>query len=347
VVSGYKDRRGWLVAFGIFEFLIAAFFLLMAVMMAVIVPRVPMPSGQPAFPPAFFLVIAGFYLAVAALFVAVGIGSILARNWARIVMIAISSLWLAFGVLGTISSAVLMPMILRQQEAILRQSHPETQPLNLGVSVIFVVIAFQALLMVAVPLIFLLFYVGKNVRATCQGNIAAAGAVAAVSAPALPVPAAVAAQPARTPPVPVMILAAWYAFSGLSVVGALWLPMAVVFGVVVRGVPGRLLMLGMGCVSLFCAWGIYKLRREGWWTAVAFSVFGLVSGLATAIRLDMTSFNAEVYQAMGISPPAVDIFKMFPGFMTFCLSLGVVLAAGLLGLLFYAKRYFLARERTS
>src|SRR5262245_4030185 len=109
-MQAYKDRRGWLIAFGIVEILIACFFLLVACLMALVIPNMPQQPAAPAPPGWIFLFAAGFYGTLAAVFAAAGIGSIQARNWARILMIVLSSLWLAFGVLGTLGFALVLPM---------------------------------------------------------------------------------------------------------------------------------------------------------------------------------------------------------------------------------------------
>lgn len=50
----HKDRRGWLIAFGVVEILIACFFLLMAIFMVALIPHVPKPPGQPDLPSGIF-----------------------------------------------------------------------------------------------------------------------------------------------------------------------------------------------------------------------------------------------------------------------------------------------------
>jgi len=342
LAPNYKDRRGWLIAFGVFEFLIAGCLLLMAVSMAVILPSIPMPSGQPPVPSGIFLVSAGFYALLAALFISVGIGSARARNWARITMIAVSALWLAFGILGMIISAVIMPLVLRQQAAIVQQRHPDAAPLSFGGGVLVFVIAIQATLMIVLPLIFLLFYVSRNVKATCQGS-------GVIASPALNIatPAALAQRPARTPPVPLIVLSVWYGLAALSVVGVFWLPIAIVFGVVIRGAAARLVILALAAAASFCAWSVYHRQIEGWWAAAAFSLFSLVSGLVTAVRLDLASFLAEVHQKMEMPEPSINVFKLFPGLMTFIMITGVILAVVQLGLLLYAKRYFQQKQQAS
>src|SRR5215472_8812123 len=60
-LPAHKDRRGWLIAFGVAEILIACFFLFMAIVTAALIPNMPRPAGQPAVPSGLFLVIGAFY----------------------------------------------------------------------------------------------------------------------------------------------------------------------------------------------------------------------------------------------------------------------------------------------
>jgi len=357
-VPSYKDRRGWLVAFGVIEILIACFFLMMVVLMAVVIPAMPMPPEQQALPKGLFALIGFlFYVPFAAIYLTVGIGSIRARNWARIAMIVLSSIWLAFGVLSTLSMAFLMPMVLKQQQAAMQKSGAAL-PENFSGMMTTVMVTTQAIFMVLLPLIFLLFYAGKNVKATCLAAgarrsgapglatpVIAGPALPTVPPETLPVPASAALSASRPEPrhipVPVIILAIWYVFSALSALatGAL-VPLAIVFGFVVHGVGARLISLVLGMVSGYCVWALFKLRIEGWWTTLIFLTFSTVSGVVTMFRLDMHSYMDEIYRTMGIGPPPIDIFKTNPGFMTFAMGLGVLLAVGLLALLVYSKRYF-------
>jgi hypothetical protein len=238
------------------------------------------------------------------------------------------------------------------------QKNGAALPENFSGMMTTVMVTSQVIFMVLLPLIFLLFYASKNVKATCL----AAGAqrpgglgfsTPAIAAPAIPtVPSAMlpapasatlsAIQPAtRQVPVPVIILSIWYVFLTLSaLVNAALIPITVVFGFVVHGVGARLISLALGMVSGYCAWGLFKLRIDGWWTTLIFMVFSTVSGVVTMFHLDMHSYMEELYRTMGISPPPFDIFKTSPGFMTFAMGLGVLFALGILVLLVYSKRYF-------
>src|SRR5947207_616788 len=105
----YKNRRGWLIAFGIVQILIPCFFLLMTAIMAFGVASLPKTSpGSPALPTAMLYVVALVYLGVAALFIVTGIGSIRAKNWARITILILSWFWLVTGVFSVLILAVLL-----------------------------------------------------------------------------------------------------------------------------------------------------------------------------------------------------------------------------------------------
>src|SRR5437899_7386808 len=96
----YKDRRGWLIAFGVVEILIACFLAMMAAFMVFAISSLPRTPQQPPMPARTMIPGVVFYLALAAGFIALGIGSIRAREWARIAMIVVSSIWMAFGVIA-------------------------------------------------------------------------------------------------------------------------------------------------------------------------------------------------------------------------------------------------------
>src|SRR5208337_1108053 len=123
------------------------------------------------------------YGLLAAVFFTSGIGSIRCKNWARILMLVVSGLWLAFGLIGTLVMALIVPTVMQQQPG---KHHP-----GLEHAAIAVMIAFSTVIMVLLPAIFLFFYSRKSVRATClaqQGTQAVTPAAGGIPAPGLPVP---------------------------------------------------------------------------------------------------------------------------------------------------------------
>jgi hypothetical protein len=356
LLPAHRDRRGWLIAFGIIEILIACFFLLLVFMMAVVAPNVSKPPGQPELPRAMFYAVSIFYLVPAAIFAVGGIGSILTKNWARIYMIVLSSLWLAFGVLGTVMMAIVMPLVFRQQEAILQQSGAVGAgqlPPNFETVMLAVILGFQIVLMVLLPLIFLLFYTRKSVKATCQGLL---GATAIPAVPAIAVPstavssvATVSALPATTSgpkalPVPVILAIIWFGIIAISSLGTAFLfPLVILFGFKIQGMEARLILLVFAAANTFCVWSFYKLRIAGWWTAIAFSGFYVLSGLVTLIRVNAAtflSFYDDIYRQMGVDPQQAKIFMSVPQILTVSQWFGWLIVVALFAFVLFIKRYF-------
>src|SRR5437899_10713728 len=106
-----------------------------------------------------------------------------------------------------------MPTLIRQQQ----QSQPQQLPEGFQTTMMTVVISIQAIFMVVLPLVFLLFYCNRNVKATCQGISRTgftAGAVPGMVLGTIPGVAPVISG-ARRLPVPVVILLVWFALAAL------------------------------------------------------------------------------------------------------------------------------------
>jgi len=171
-IAPYPDRRGWLVAFGVVEILIAALSLLVLVLQVFAVLSLnpdTLPQYGSISPTAALIMGAAFYGVIAALFLTAGVGSIRCENWARITMLVVSGVWLGFGILGTLIAWLVLPTILRQQAGI---------PLGNRHLVVAVIFAIMGLFTIAMPVVFLTFYSRKSVRATClRGRTIAEAAV--------------------------------------------------------------------------------------------------------------------------------------------------------------------------
>jgi len=275
-------------------------------------------------------------------------------------MIVLSSLWLAFGALGTLGLIVILPVMMRQQETILRQNPAVGAgqlPPNFMTMVMVVTIIFQVFIMVLLPLIFLIFYTRRNVKATCEMLSAPASpsAYAATSFPPAsatytPEPASgatVATSAAKGLPVPIVIAIVCFLVLGLSKLFALWLPITLLFGITLRGAAARLVVLAFAAVDLYCAWNFYKLRIQGWWVAIVFFVLSLLSGIVTLIRVDLRSFYDEVYRQMGMNPQqaAAGIAIGFePHLMHIFMVVGWLIWGAFFVFLVYTKRYFPANQ---
>src|SRR5262249_37588401 len=157
-------RRQWLGVFGVVEILIACFFVLMAGTMAFLMPNLPKSAGQPQLPRSFSYFVAAIYLGLGAFFVAVCVGFVRAKKWARISVVVTTSLWLEVGVVSTATTLLLMPRILQQQRAAMPPAQGSQLPPNFEGIFTVVVGSFTVAIMVALPLGLLLFYCSKNVK---------------------------------------------------------------------------------------------------------------------------------------------------------------------------------------
>src|SRR5262245_13357668 len=102
----YQDRGAGLILFGALEMLLALGCLGMLALASVGVALAPQQGGPP---PRTMLPGLGIYLLLGAFFDAMGIGTILARRWARTLMLIVSWLWLIVGILSLVVLLFVFP----------------------------------------------------------------------------------------------------------------------------------------------------------------------------------------------------------------------------------------------
>ncbi|MBZ5671609.1 MAG: hypothetical protein LAO04_18010 [Acidobacteriia bacterium] len=319
VPVAYKSRRGWLIAFGVTEILVACFFLLL-ILLTLIVFRMPSthkPPPQTPISSAVLMAIAGVqYGIIAGVFLIAGIGSIRCRNWARILMLAVSGFWLVIGVLSTVVLAVFLPTI-REQAGV---PPPE------GLDVVYMsIITLMVIVMVLLPVVFLFFYSRKSVRATC---------LAQAARHVLP-PLAGAVQ-TSSPPIPVLILALWSAVAGVGAVAYLVMRVAIVFGVVLHGIAAFSVMLTSSALFAYSAWSIYRQKLIGWKIALFNAGFWMFSMLVTFARHPDPE---KLYREMGNSE-ALQMYQQIPQLSYFVFSMCTLIMIALLVLLVYTRKFF-------
>jgi hypothetical protein len=315
----FKERRGWLIAFGIVEILIGALNLLMVAifLIGVLLLKAPVTNQQgPISPAGMITLVELFYGGLAAFFITVGIGSIRCRNWARITMIVASSLWLIWGVLSVVVIAFVFPHLPRAAGA---AGSERTYQIVFAFTLLILGIFF-----VLLPTVFLVFYTRKSVKATCLERSPghAAPAVAAAPQPGLPVPVA--------------ILVVWEALGSFAFFSVLIRPVTVLFGVVIRGFPAVLVMIAYSLVAGLAAWLIYHRDYAGWALATLKAGFGLASGIVTFAGRDLM----QLFQDMGFTGEELRLFRQFPGFMPIIIYGSIILTAGILIFLVYMRKYF-------
>ncbi|MEP6822017.1 MAG: hypothetical protein ABI946_06675 [Chthoniobacterales bacterium] len=267
------------------------------------------------------LPVAALYGVLAVILIWLGVGSIMARRWARALLAIWSWSWLAMGLI----SCVAMALMASHFAEVIRAAQPPGQPpLSSGArtALMLVPIVMLGFLFILLPLIWGLFYSGRNVKATCE---------------------------ARDPvvrwtdrcPLPVLAVSLWLAFGTLSM---LVMPVfhsgvrvAPLFGFLLSGVAGTVFYIALSAVWGYAAWAVYRLEWRGWWVVfLALILFGLSNAITYSVH-DLS----DVYALMGYPPAQVEQMRTlgFSGRSPMA-WLSAVFILPLLGYLWYVRRFF-------
>jgi hypothetical protein len=313
-----RDQSTGLMLFGIFQILLGCLCVLMTLMMigaGLMPPVAGAPHGQ-AVEVRMMVPAAGFYLVLAATFIWLGVGSILARRWAWTLTVILSWLWLLMGVAGCVMFAVAVrPMM---SAAMAQQGKMPPEAIVVMQIVMGVVLA---CIYVLLPALFLVFYQRASVRATCRQ---------------------------RDPhvrwtdrcPMPVLALSIMLAWCVVSMpFGATYGWVMPLFGGFVSGAVGAAVSLSLMLVLAYVAWGTYRLQMAAWWGALLLSIAGTVNMLLTFSRTNLM----EMYERMRM--PAAQLEMMRKSGLVESMSnwapwIGLVGGAVFLGYLLYVRRYF-------
>ena len=304
----FKDRRGWLTAFGIAEILIGCliiFFMAFAVFTMRTMPGNPSTPAPDARALIFMCV---FYAVIALVFVAIGIGSIQARRWARMGMLIVGWIWLGIGIVTALAMIFLLPMILANAQK--QAATPMPQGWSTIVAVfIFVVIG---LMFILLPLVFILFYSRKNVKLTCEHS-------SGITVPGKPVP--------------VWIASGWFAFGAFGYIFIFVRPALPLLGLILKGWTAIAAGLLMEALTVWLAWNLYHQRPLAWKVAVGWLIFGWLSMLATTARY---GFDA-MYRDMGYTE--AELAQMLP-FAKYGIWFGAVFGAAFLIFLLLTRKHY-------
>jgi hypothetical protein len=311
----YRDRSTGLLVFGILEILagaLCALFLLLLLVMSSLGPANALSPPPPVVPALF---VYGFGSVT---FIWLGIGSIAAQRWARALLLCLSAVGLCAGLVGCALLALTIPYISQTiQQAALKNGSAALPP-GFARTMATVAVAILSLIYVIVPGTLFLFYRSPNVKRTCG---------------------------VRDPverwtdrcPLPVLALSLLMAFGAVSITfvqGSVHgFPL---FGVVVSGAANHLLIGLLAALLLYIAWGLYRLRAQAWWIALACQLLAGVSGVITVFRYDL----ADLYLRMGVDPRSADATAQILG-PAFRWLVPFTILPGLVWLL-CVRRYFKA-----
>jgi hypothetical protein len=316
----FKDRKGGLIAFGIMTLLIGGLCALMSLGMLVMAfnPPASANGGPPPNPQAMALVVVE-YVVLAVLLVWLGIGSMMARRWARALLLIFSWSWLVVGLLAMGVMAFTLPHIMEAAGS----AAPAGQPaLPAGTQSVIVVLTMlmMSVIFVILPIVWVLFYKSKNVKATCEAHD--------------PV-----VRWTDRSPLPVIAMSLWLALCAplMLMMAAAYRGVVPFFGMFISGPLGSALYVVLGLLWGYSAWALYKLDRRGWWIIFAtMALFG-ISAFVTYSRHDAS----ELYALMGYPEAQIaqmEKFGIFKGQAMAWMTLASMVP--FLGYLFYIRRFF-------
>jgi hypothetical protein len=315
--SRFKDRKAGLVIFGILTVLMGVVCALMVPLMLwsqVMATKQGGPMGAHTILPAAMM-----YGGMAVVFIWLGIGSVMARRWARALLLILAWTWLVIGVVALGIMAFVLPKAM--ENVALAQPAGQQQP-PLATSPVFMWIMMMVLtfIYVVVPGAWVLFYRSKHVKATCEARDPA---------------------PCWTDrsPLPVIAACLWLAFTCATMVlmAAAFKGVVPIFGTFVAGPLGAALYILVALLFGYSVWALYKLRWSAWWIVVVTMSLFSVSAFITYSRHDIS----ELYILMGYSEQELAMIRQFTflkGNTMAWYSLGGM--APFLGYMLYLRRFF-------
>ncbi len=259
------------------------------------------------------------YAVLAGVLVTLGIGSMMARRWARALLLIFSWTWLAMGSVGVVFMLFAAPRFTENMNEGMAQGGAQPPPVPASAMLVVMAI-FGGVIFVILPAAWIFFYQNRNVKATCE---------------------------ARDPvmrwtdrcPLPVLAVCLWFGFAAPATISAvIFRPAAVpFFGAILVGPMAMAVYLGFTALWIYGAWAFYKLDRCGWWVILAGICALAVSGFVTYSRHDVS----ELYALMGYTQDQIarmQKMSIFKGQAAAWISLAGMIP--MTGYMVYLRRFF-------
>jgi hypothetical protein len=285
-LPSFPDRHGSLLVCGILEIILGVLIALnlpLLLLSVVLTSRVP---GGPQFSWQYVGYTMFLYAGLCAFFLAVGIGSVRSRRWARSLMLVVAWPWMAAGVIGFVVAVMTVPRTLRAAMS------ASGQPMPPGVFEVALVFTFGILTMIylVLPLIFLLVYSSRNVRLTAEARD----------------PQERWTDRVRPRVLGGVVVAAFTAYCCFD--AGVFVPFFPLFGTLLDGWAARVAMIALAVVFALLTAGLYRRRMSAWWGAMALMVVFGISNVVTWMRVPMI----RMYEVMGMSEKQLDILRASP-----------------------------------
>jgi hypothetical protein len=280
----YRDRKAGLIFFGIVLILIGAFLLLSvasSVLIGAFTANLQIGDAY-RMSPRMIASSASYNLVVAGGAIWLGIGSVLARRWARALTLVFSCIWLVIGVSTLLSLIYLMPRI---RERVLVGEDLDSSIMTVVTWIFWIM---MGCLFVGLPLVFVLFYGSRRVKQTCDRHDPRC-------------------RWTDRCPLPVLALSMVLGFYAICALWSLFYTAPFpVFGTYIIGPPAVLAVLILAAAWGWLALGVYRLRFNAWVGALSLTVIVLLSSILTFTRVDLE----EYFNQSSLSTAELDAIRI-------------------------------------
>ncbi|MFH1071394.1 MAG: hypothetical protein V1794_17380 [Candidatus Glassbacteria bacterium] len=314
-IPGTNYKKTGLVIFGILQIILGAISVLVVPLMILgaIVGKSHGGSGMESIGIGQMIPGAALYLIMGVWLVWMGIGSIMARRWARTLILVASWVWLISGINGLFFMLLIMPGMYDQMGLSGKMPQEMISVAKYGMA------GFMAFIGVIIPGVLVLFYARKSVKATCENRDTRL-------------------RWTDKCPLPVLGLIIIFAGAAFSMLGTSFTGWVMpFFGVILSGVKGALVALVGLAVLAYLAWGSYKLKIKAWWLALIFFIAGTLSAAITFSRVSLMDF----FEKMKFPAQQLEMARqIFAQHENTIFIYSVLWFIAVLGYLLYTKRYF-------
>ncbi len=293
-----RDHSTGLLVFGVLEIILGILSFSAAMFLMILVSE----TGLAGMKTSHFWVVMGLLFYLTGWFAMIGLGSIRAARWARV--LALVGSWAAV-FFGTLAMALLLYILPGAYELLLESS--ALSPAS-AMTALYVAISMLFFLQLVLPMGTIAFYGLQGVRTTCERKNS---------------------SPCWSDGYPLPLLAMGFvSVSGcLTVVfGATTNYAVFLFGYVWTGWKGFIVVFAAAVACGYIGWGVFMRRMHAWWMAYAIIVLIAASMMLTFSELDM----ATLFRAMNYAPASVDTLASMrlisPAVLTFVVCIWGIMA---------------------
>ena len=258
------------------------------------------------FNPLFLLAI---YLPFIGWLLATGIGLLLKRHWARYSIMVMSGFAIFMGLIFCLVVS-LMPL-------------PGNANVNSSFKIVF--LGLISIFLITLPVIYLVFFTRQSVKELFRTKKSDSGS--------------------SNRPLGISILAIYYLISGITSLLTTLFPMyhalPICGGILLSGIYLKLYMFIVSFITLYLAYGFWKLQKAAWVTFIIFNCYGLIIGVINFFTFDLKVLN----KMMPASYP--ESFSLNPVFFRTMAAIGLIVSFGLMCYVFSKKGLFFKDNSTS